>query len=262
MGGSGRLSAVAATVSLALMSLFAGVAGGERAQEGNLIVSLNGGVAPLALPRNQQAPVGVRLAGEIRTEDGSPLPQLDEVKIELAGPGRLSTRGLPKCPGARLRNASSRQAMYRCGEALVGRGSAEASIDIQGQNPFPIRGQILAFNGSARNRQPAIWLHIFSEDPPVSLALPFLIEPSYGSFKTSLVASLPRWTGPNPRLASFDLTLSRRYTFRGHDRSYASASCPVPQPFTAGFLTFARATYSFADERRLNVESVRSCRAI
>jgi hypothetical protein len=31
--------------------------------------------------------------------------------------------------------------------------------------------------------------------------------------------------------------------------------------FSVGFLAFAKATYRFADGRRLSVESVRSCRA-
>jgi hypothetical protein len=36
---------------------------------------------------------------------------------------------------------------------------------------------------------------------------------------------------------------------------------PVPSGFNAGFLAFAKATYSFADGHRLRVEAVRSCRA-
>jgi hypothetical protein len=35
----------------------------------------------------------------------------------------------------------------------------------------------------------------------------------------------------------------------------------VPPKFTAGFLSFARATYTFAGGEELAIESVRSCRA-
>jgi hypothetical protein len=263
MGGLARRAVVAmlaAMVALAV-ALAPGSAWGERAQTDNLIVSLNGGVDPLKLPRHQPAPVGVRLQGEISTEDGSALPRLDEVRLELAGPGLLSTRGLPKCPGARLRNADSGQALYRCGDALVGRGLVEASIFLPGQRPFTLRGRLLAFNGLVAGGRPAVWMHIFSYEPPISLAVPFVRAPGAAPFRTALVASLPEWVGPYPHLASFDMTLSRRFFYRGKLRSYASASCPVPKPFTAGFLSFARATYSFDDERELSVESVRSCRA-
>jgi hypothetical protein len=263
MGASGRTTAIAVLAVGAMLwaALAPGAAVAERAQTDNLIVSLNGGGDPLALPRHRPAPVGVRLQGEIRTEDGSALPRLDEVRLELAGSGLLSTRGLPKCPGARLRTADTHQALYRCGDALIGEGSVEASIFIPEQRPFAIRGKLLAFNGLAAGGRPAVWMHVFSYDPPISLAVPFVRERGIGRFSTALVASLPEWIGPYPHLAAFDLMLSRRFVYRGELRSYASASCPVPQPFTAGFLSFARATYSFDDTRELSVESVRSCRA-
>ena len=35
----------------------------------------------------------------------------------------------------------------------------------------------------------------------------------------------------------------------------------MPPKFTAGFLSFARATYTFAGGEELAIESVRSCRA-
>ena len=45
----------------------------------------------------------------------------------------------------------------------------------------------------------------------------------------------------------------------GARHSYLSASCPVPKGFTAGFLSFARATYTFEGDQ-LRIESIRSCR--
>lgn len=254
--------AVLASLGVLVSTLGSGVAFGERAQDGSLIVSLNGGVVPLELPRHREVPVGVHLRGEIFTEDGSPLPRVEEVRLELAGAGHLSTHGLPKCPGIRLATADNRQAMRRCGDALVGSGSFEAGVYIPGQGPFTLHGHLLAFNGRTKGGRPAVWMHVFSRDLPISLAVPFMIESGHGAFKTALVASLPEWIGPYPHLASFELTLSRRFEYRGKSRSYASASCPVPQPFTAGFLAFARATYSFENERQLGVESVRSCRAL
>jgi hypothetical protein len=257
-----RYGAMVTVVAVAALTLLPGHAFGERAQSENLIVSLNGGVDPLELPRHRPAPVGVRLQGEIRTEDGSALPRLDQVRLELAGSGLLSTRGLPKCPGARLRNADTHQALYRCGDALIGKGSVEASIFIPEQRPFTINGKLLAFNGLAAGGRPAVWMHVFSYEPSISLAVPFVREPGIGSFRSALVASLPEWIGPYPHLAAFELILSRRFVYRGELRSYASASCPVPRPFTAGFLSFARATYGFGEEQEpISVESVRSCRA-
>ncbi len=250
------LVAVAATALLA-----PGLARGERAQAGNLIVALNGGIAPLDLPRDRTAPVAVSLQGRVATADGSPLPRLTRIDLGLAGKDLLFTRGLPVCPRARLRNATSRQALDRCAPALVGNGRLDADVFVPNQSPFAIHAHLLAFNGRARGGRTAIWVHAFSLDPPVSLVFPFVVRAGGGAFPTRLVAIVPRSVGPLPHLAAFELTLRRRFSFAGERRSYISASCPVPKPFTAGFLSFARATYSFADDRRISIESVRSCRA-
>jgi hypothetical protein len=62
-------------------------------------------------------------------------------------------------------------------------------------------------------------------------------------------------------VANFQISVSRRYYENGERHSYLSASCPVPKHFTAGFLSFARATYSFEGGKKISTESVRSCRA-
>lgn len=53
----------AALAALAIAVVVAGPAGAERAESGDLIVSLDGGITPIKLPRDRQAPVAVRLAG-------------------------------------------------------------------------------------------------------------------------------------------------------------------------------------------------------
>jgi hypothetical protein len=246
---------------IALVLALASAAHAERSQSGNLVVSLNGGITPRELPRERSAPVAARLEGSIGTADRSPLPQVKRIQIELAGRGMVYTRGLPVCPRGRLRDATDRQAMERCGGARVGRGFLTAKVAIPGQAPFGIRARLLAFNGRTGSGRRAVWVHAFSSYPPTSFVLPFVIRPGRGAFPTVLVAAVPRSVGPWPRLAVFRLSLFRRFEYEGRRRSYLRASCPVPPRFSAGFLTFARATYSFVDNRRVQIESVRSCRA-
>jgi hypothetical protein len=246
--------------ALLVLVLVSSSASGERAQRGNLIVSLGGGLSPRSLPRGHAAPVVLRIGGRIRTADGSPLPRMTRIKLTLGGRGRLFTRGLPACPRARLRNADNRQALERCGAALVGQGHLYATAFVPHQAPFPIHGALLAFNGRGEEGQPTVWVHAYAGAPPLSIVLPFLVRRKAGALHTTLTATVPRSLGTLPHLAGFQLSLGRRYSYRGKPRSYLSASCPIPAGFTAGFLAFARATYSFADGRRLAVEAVRSCR--
>jgi hypothetical protein len=256
-----RIAIVLGVLGVLTVTTLSGAARGERSRVGNLVGTLNGGISPLALPRSRTAPVTVSLEGKIATTDGTPLPQVKQVKIELAGPGLIQTVGLPLCPQARLEHADDRQAMNRCGPALVGRGSLGAEVAIPHQTPFGIHARLLAFNGRTAAGRKAIWVHAYASNPPLSLVLPFVVHPGGRSFPTALIAAVPGSVGPLPRLAVFRLHLHRRFRYRGQVRSYISASCPVPPAFTAGFLAFARATYNFGDGRRVRIETVRSCRA-
>jgi len=257
--------ATAIRLAIALLAaaavLGATLAHGERAQKENLIVSLSGGISPRKLPRDRPAPVAVHLAGGIRTSDGSPLPRVNWIKLELAWRGRLFTHGLAVCPRGRLQSVDGPDAIEACGAAQVGRGKLFAKIFVPGQAPFGIHAQLRAFNGRTKAGRPAVWVHAYSTNPPVSFVLPFTVRRQPGTFRTVLVTTIRRSVGPWPHVANFQVTISREFTYRGKKRSYLTASCPVPRNYTAGFLSFARANYTFADGRQLRPQVVRSCRA-
>jgi hypothetical protein len=260
LGTPGARVACALAALALLGGLGAGQAHGERSQQGNLIVSLDGGLSPLRLPRDHPAPVAVRLAGGLRTADGSLLPRVTRIDLGLPGQGVLSTRGLPTCSQQRLRNTKPFEALAACRPALIGHGRLEAQVVVPHQAPFMIQVRMLAFNGRVGGRR-AILLHAFAASPPTVAVVPFLIRPGSGRFGTALVAHLPAALGPWPHFAHFEMTLSRRYAYRGASRSYLSASCPIPPRFSAGFFSFARATLTLAGGRRIGTGIARGCRA-
>ncbi|MGV1048596.1 MAG: hypothetical protein ACOYD4_08770 [Solirubrobacterales bacterium] len=260
LSGASRRALGALAVVLALAAVGAGFARGERTQHGNLIVSLDGGLSPLTLPRDHPAPVSVQLDGGLQTADKSVLPRVTKIEIGLPGQGVLRTRGLPRCPQRRLRNAVPARAIAACRSALVGHGSLRAEVLLPNQPSFEVRANLLAFNGSVDGRR-AVILHAYSKEPPTVVVLPFLIRLRAGRLGTTLVADLPPSLGPWPHFAHFEMTLSRRFSFRGHRYSYLSASCPIPRQFSAGFFSFARSTYTLAGGRRVGTSIPRSCRA-
>jgi hypothetical protein len=248
-------------VALALVgALAAGLARGERAQQGNLIVALDGDLEPLKLPRDRAAPVAVHLAGGLQTADGTLLPRVTRVELGLPGQGVLSTRGLPLCSQRQLRNTTSAEARRVCGSALVGDGELQADVLVPNQAPFTIEASLLAFNGRVGGRR-AVILHAFAAKPPTVVVLSFVVRPGSGRFGTTLVADLPPSLGPWPHFAHFDMTFSRHYEYRGRRHSYLSASCPIPKPLTAGFFSLARATFTLANGGQIGTGIARSCRA-
>jgi hypothetical protein len=254
-----RLSfAIAALVAVALLTANASA---ERAQSGNLIVSLQGGISPRKLPRDQRAPVAVRLGGRVLTSDRGPLPRVNWIRLELAWRGELDTRGLAVCPKARLRGTDTQQALAACGPAKVGVGHLFAKVFVPNQPPFDVHAHLTAFNGRTAAGRHAVLIHAYATSPPVSFVIPFSVHRRTGSFRTVLIALIRRSAGPWPHVANFQIRVSRNFTYRGRRHSYLSASCPVPAGFTAAPLSFARATYSFAGGTQLTKEIVRSCRA-
>jgi hypothetical protein len=254
-----RLSLILAT--LTAVAIWGAVASAERSQKENVVVTLNGGITPLTLPRGKPAPVAVHLSGRVLTSDKAPLPRVNWIRLELAWRGVLDTRGLSVCPRSRLMGATSRLATERCAGALVGRGGLFARVFVPNQTAFDVKARIAAFNGRSKAGRPEVLVHAYASRPPVAFIIPFSVHHQGGSFRTVLVALIRRSVGPWPRVANFHITVSRRFNYEGQRRSYLRASCPIPKTLTAGFLSFARATYTFAGGEQITTDSVRSCRA-
>jgi hypothetical protein len=265
MSGSLKRRVAAAIAALATLALLAalgtGAALGERAQRGDLIVSLDGDLSPLRLPRDRPAPIAVHLEGGLKTADGAALPRVTEIELGLPAQGIVDTRGLPSCGLRRLRDASSSRARELCGGALVGHGRLQAEVHLPNQDPFQLRASLLAFNGRDRDGRRAVILHAVAGQPPAVVVLPFVFEPGDGRFGSFLKADLPSSLGPWPHLSSFELTLSRRFVSGGRRHSFLSASCPVPRQFTAGFFSFASARFTLADGSQIGTAIARGCRA-
>jgi len=254
------MGAAAALAALTLVTGTAGRAIGEQTQRGDLVSSLDGELRPLTLPRDHPAPIAVHLEGRLRTASGALLPRVTKLEIGLPAQGVLSTRGLPVCPPRRIHDTRTGEALAACGPALVGRGRLDAVVALPNQGPFPVRARLLAFNSRIGKRR-AVLLHAGSGDPPTSAVLPMLIRPGAGRFGTALVGRVSAALGPWPRLRRFEITLFRRYEYRGRQRSYLSASCPLPPALTAGFFSFARTSYGFAGGARIATGIARGCRA-
>jgi len=253
-----RLAIGLATV--VLLALGAAFAFGEVTQRGDLFVRFDGGISPLALPRKSLAPIAVRIEGTVRVPAGRRPPAVRRIRIALNRGGRLSTRGLPVCHRRQIDPATPSEALAVCGDALVGAGGLVAKTAFPEQANSILRGEILLFNGVEHGR-PAILAHVFQSDPaPIAHIVVFHVRRTAGTFGTVITGQLPPALNRNGYLKSIFLQLERRYAFRGHPRSYLSASCSAPPGFAGATFTFARASMSFDDGRTLSSTLIRSCR--
>ena len=250
-------------LSFAAAALFLSIAIPARAElveHGDLFVRFQGGLAPTALPRDSLAPITVSVDGTVRSLSGERPPALRQISIELNRGGVLDARGLPVCRVEDLVSTADDQALANCGDALVGHGSYLANTAFPEQLAFPSAGSILAFNAVVDGRS-AILAHIYGTEPvAMTRIITFHIHRRPGAYGTVLTGALPPTLNRYGYVRHINLTLHRRFVYRGQPRSYLSAACPAPAGFPGAVFPFARAAMSFADGRTLTSTLTRNCK--
>jgi hypothetical protein len=259
MGGKTRWLGI---VALALLCLSASLAAAEVIQRGNLQLTTSATMSPKRLPRQGAAPISVSVAGHITTTDESRPPQLKKLTIEINRHGRLDFQGLPVCAIGQIQPASNTRALAACRPALVGEGKFLGTITLPGALPYPIEGRLLVFNGKEGGRQVLLG-HIYSPHPfATSFVMTFGIKSNrHGQYGTTLSADLTKALGNKRNLTGIEMTLSRRYSYRGARHSYLSAGCPAPPGFKSAFFPLARTSFAFAGGTKLSSTLTSECRA-
>jgi len=255
------ISTAASTLLIAgVIAVFATAGRAETQIKDGVKVTVTGKLRPTVLPRRGAAPIQIRLGGEIGLVGTGTLPRLTKLTIELNRHGHLDVHGLPRCRTRDIRPSTTREALNKCGAALVGEGSFSANVKLPEQSPFPSEGKVLAFNGRYRGR-PAILAHIYGTEPlPTSYVLPFTVGRSSGAYGTALETEFPEVTGEWGYVTGLKMNLHRRFTYRGQTRGYLSAGCPAPKGLTLAPFTLARTSFEFDSGLAISTTLNRTCR--
>jgi hypothetical protein len=237
------------------------LAGAETAQQGNLRVTVQGKLAPKKLPREGVAPISVSVGGQIATTDETLPPTLKKLKVELNRHGRLDYKGLPVCDYARIQPGSSSHALAGCRSSLVGEGTFNAAITLSGQEPYPTQGKLLVFNG-LKGGKPVLYGHIYSPHPfATSFVIIFKVSQlKKGTYGAVLDAPLPKAMKSWGRLTGLEMTLDRRFNYKGTSHSYISSGCPAPTGTGLVAFPIARTSFAFAGGKTLSSVLLGSCR--
>jgi DNA-binding beta-propeller fold protein YncE len=229
-------------------------------QQGDLRIAVSGRLSPHRLPRSGQAPISVTVGGQIESAAGGEPAQLKALEIEINRNGHLDATGLPLCPLAKIQPASTNRALANCRASLLGRGSFSALVGLGEQEPYQTHGKLLLFNAK-RHGKPLLYGQIYASHPfATSFVIPFAVKPIKGGrFGTLLSATLPASLLAWGKLTGIELTLSRRYAYRGKPRSYVSAGCPAPKGFAKAPFALARTTFAFEGGAKLDSTLTETC---
>lgn len=255
-----RRRVLAAAGALALALALAAVSSAVVVQSGGLRITGQVRIQPFKLPRDRLAPIAVFVSGHVATADGSQPPQLRRMTVLVNRHGRLRSRGLPSCGLNEIAAVSTQRSLAACGDALVGSGRFWASVVFPDQRAYPTRGRLLLFNGR-QHGHPALFAHIYTITPfPTSFVIPFRVRSvERGEYGTELSASLPAALGSWGFVNRIKLTLRRKYTYRGKQRSYLNASCLAPAGARVTIFPLARVSFFFAGRRPIDLTIEKSC---
>lgn len=234
----------------------------ERVLRAGMIISFDGGISPKALPRDRARPIRAHLSGNVRSVDGGALPRLERLQIEINRNAVVTTQGLPVCRLRDIRDALAKEALRNCRRSLIGGGSFGVQIALPDQKVTRSKGRAYAFHSRIGRRQ-AVLMHIVTSAPAaVSITLPFvMVREQRGEFGFRLTSpSLSRLVNHYVFTTDFAFSLGRTYRTKAGRKSYLSAACRAPEGFMGGSFTLARATYEFANGRRVRQSLHRDCR--
>lgn len=243
------------TLAFALIATTAtALAGREVVRSGNLVLSDNGGLSPLKLPKRGTAPATARLEAEIGTLDGSQPPALRTIDLEVAKNVQVDAAGLPVCRMSQITATTSATAKQTCGEALLGSGTAEVEVAFPEQAPFSSTGPLLLFNAGVHGATTKVLLHAYVDVPaPTAIVvIADITRIDRGAYGLEITATIPRIAGGAGSVTKFQLDVGRKFTYKGQPKSFLTAGCP------SGHWS-ARGEAGFSDGTKLQVLHVFPC---
>jgi len=211
---------------------------------GNLVFKDNGWISPAKLPRWEQAPIAAHINGQIGTSDGSQPPAIEGVVADFDETIEVNAKGLPACSKGQLTARSTVAVRKACPDAIVGSGEGEVRVAFPEQAPFTATSPIVLFNGGVHGGTTLLLIHAYVAVPAPTavIATVELTRIDRGHYGLHAVAQIPRIAGGAGSVTKFKFTIDRKFTYRGKEESYLTASCPTGHYYAEGKALFADGT--------------------
>jgi len=222
---------------------------------GNLVFRINGGVAPVKLPKKKLAPIRLYASGNISTVDGSHPPVAKTVTVDFDKHGTINAKGLAKCTTGRLQARATGAAKSACRKAIVGKGKTTVRVAFPDSTPFNASGPLVFFNGGVRGKTTTVLIHAYVAVPtPTAIVTTVKVTRiRKGRYGTRAVARIPKIAGGSGSVLKFNFSIKRNFKRGGKKQSYLLARC-------ANRRFFAHGTANFSDGTRMAGTVVRPCR--
>jgi hypothetical protein len=244
-----RLLALGALLllGLALAATALAMRGNNRIElrAGDLIIVGHGGFRPETLPKHHDAPITIYGGGKLSTVSGELPPILETLTFEFDKHGSVDTTGLEVCTAGKLQATDVPAARRACPDAIVGKGVGSAVVLFPEQGPIPVSSPITLFNGPKVHGDDTVLAHAFTTVPvATTFIVPVTIEKIHkGVYGYRTEARIPKIAGGYGHPISGNLTIARKWTYKGKKHSYVNARCETGHLQARGEFTFKDGTF-------------------
>jgi hypothetical protein len=244
--------AVAATAALTASVALAGPT--VSGPDGNT-QSIETVIAPKKLPKKTLAPATLKVVtrtASTTNPTGVPSPAVDAL-IDFDKGAKIFTKGLPTCNPAELQSTSTEIAEEKCGKAKIGSGNAEALLPT-GSKVFTVQQTVTAFNGVPQGGKPTVILHSYGTTPIQTTLVLIGTVTNFNKegFGPRLDVKIPLIAGGTGALTNFQVTINKKWSYKGKKVSFISAECA-----TKKFKT--RSVFTYLDGSSLEALHTQSC---
>lgn len=247
----------AATTAIATTALAASVAiaGPTVAGPDGNTQSIEVQMAPKALSKTTPTPVNLTVTTKTTSTtaaNGVPIPAVRAV-VDFPKGTSIFTRGIPTCDPNRLQNTSTEAALSACSSAKIGTGAATVLLPV-GEKVFTEPTTVTAFNSAPQGGKPVVLLHVYGAAPVQTTQVLVGVVSRYDKegFGPRLDVNIPLIAAGSGALTDFQVTINKKYRYKGQRRSFASAIC---KPKTLK----SRGAFTYRDGQTLTAVSTQKC---
>lgn len=213
-------------------------------------------IAPKKLSKTQFTPGSLKVTTTLSNQsasNGVPVPTV-HVVIDFDKNAKIFTKGLPTCDPSKVQNVSTEAALQFCGKAKIGSGKATALIPV-GSQVLAAEQTVTAFNGTPKGGKPVLILHSYGTKPTVTtlVLVGTVINYNKQGYGPRLDLEVPKIAGGAGALTNFQVTINKRYRYKGKPASYISAKCPASKKLKV------RSVFTFLDGQTSEPTDVGSC---
>jgi hypothetical protein len=176
--------------------------------------------------------------GNATTANHVPIPAVEAI-VDFPKGLSVFAKGYPTCNAGLLQSTSTEVALEACKKAKIGGGEGTADL-VVGSKVFPVVTTITAFNGVPQGGKPVILLHTYSQSPVQTTLVLVGVVSNYNKqgFGARLDVSIPLIAGGQGAITGFHVKVFKKFTYKGKQRSYISATCPTKSWKSRGQFVF------------------------